>query len=225
MLVSDLISDVYRNTGHASSPGSTVETRVLAYINQAYKEILRDRRWGWAMRRDITTFASVASDPFVTLPTTVARVISITDRTNQMLLGERTLSWLREVNPSLNMVVANPWAWIQFPITSTGAIKLQLWPTPSAIVTYHLDYEIKISDLTTADTPQRLPEDFHHMLALKATIKEWSKRDKAGVEILKQYMVELRRAERELTSFLRVSANDDGPYRHSTFGPWYPAGT
>lgn len=53
-----------------------------------------------------------------------------------------------------------------------------LFPTPSAAVTYYLDYELEVSDLVqTTDEPYWLPARFHRVLAIAARMKEYEKTD------------------------------------------------
>ena len=54
---------------------------------------------------------------------------------------------------------------------------IQLWPTPSAAVTYYVDYMRNIPDMSVANDEPLLPEDFHWLLVEGALIKEWTKKD------------------------------------------------
>lgn len=54
---------------------------------------------------------------------------------------------------------------------------LQLWPTPSAAVTYFVDYTRNIPDLSVTNDEPLLPEDFHWLLVEGSLIKEWTKKD------------------------------------------------
>ena len=54
---------------------------------------------------------------------------------------------------------------------------LQLWPTPSAVVTYFVDYMRNIPDMSVTNDEPLLPEDFHWLLVEGSLIKEWTKKD------------------------------------------------
>lgn len=54
---------------------------------------------------------------------------------------------------------------------------IQLWPTPSAAVTYYVDYMRNIPDMSVANDEPLLPEDFHWLLVEGSLIKEWTKKD------------------------------------------------
>lgn len=65
------------------------------------------------------------------------------------------------------------------PIGSTYArvLQIQLYPTPSAAITYYVDYVRTIPDLVNATDEPLVPEDFQYLLIEGALMKEWAKRD------------------------------------------------
>lgn len=54
---------------------------------------------------------------------------------------------------------------------------VQLWPTPSAAVTYYVDHTRIIPDLVNDNDQPLLPEDFHWLLVEGALAKELQKKD------------------------------------------------
>ena len=61
--------------------------------------------------------------------------------------------------------------------TFSRYLGVQLWPTPSAAVTYYVDYTRTIPDMSVANDEPLLPEDFHWLLVEGALVKEWTKKD------------------------------------------------
>jgi hypothetical protein len=66
--------------------------------------------------------------------------------------------------------------------TSSRYFAVQLYPTPSAAVTYYVDYQRHIEDMANANDEPLLPEDFHDLLVLGAERLEWRKLDDSREE-------------------------------------------
>ena len=104
---------------------------------------------------------------------------------------------------------------------------IQLWPTPSAAVTYYVDYTRTIPDMANANDEPLLPEDFHWLLIEGALVKEWTKKD----DVMRRELAETEF--RTGLSALRyhvtappdlLPARSDLGERVSRFGAHYPAG-
>lgn len=105
---------------------------------------------------------------------------------------------------------------------------IALWPTPSAAVTYYVDYTRAITDLVNGNDEPMLPADFHPMLVTYATLKEWRKKDDARafqdaraewndwVDKLKYHLYPADYI--GMTGGVRTRG-------HSQLGPWYPPGS
>jgi hypothetical protein len=67
----------------------------------------------------------------------------------------------------------------RIPIGQTYAryVAIQLYPTPSAAVTYYVDYQRHIEDMSNANDEPLVPEDFHDLLVTGAERLEWRKKD------------------------------------------------
>lgn len=105
---------------------------------------------------------------------------------------------------------------------------VHLWPTPSGVVTYHVDCVRVIPELSVATDEPLLPEDFHSLLVDGALIKEWTKKDdlsrrqaaqvdfELGIAALRHWLL----ANPETVASLR-------PLRRgfSSLGPMYPQDT
>jgi len=57
--------------------------------------------------------------------------------------------------------------------TSTDYWRLTLWPTPSAVITYTVDYDRQVTDLAQSTDLPVLDEDFHDVLLLGALMDEY----------------------------------------------------
>ncbi len=103
MTLSQIQLDLYRRLGYASTPATEVSTRLTAFANQTHRQILT--RAGFSRLRDDTlTIASVATQALYTLPPAVGKILHISDRTNNRPLEERSLTWLRSVDPGLTSI-------------------------------------------------------------------------------------------------------------------------
>lgn len=101
MTRSDLLAELYRRLGYASSPASEITTRLASFLNLTHRQLLSTP--GLDRLRDHTiTFASVASTPQYGLPPAVSRVQAITDRSQDRKLQLRSLDWIRSVDPGLD---------------------------------------------------------------------------------------------------------------------------
>lgn len=67
----------------------------------------------------------------------------------------------------------------RIPIGGTYAryLQLQLYPTPTSAINYHVDYVRTMPEMVNGTDEPLLPEDFHWLLVEGALLKEWTKRD------------------------------------------------
>lgn len=103
-------------------------------------------------------------------------------------------------------------------------LHVQLWPTPSAVVTYRLDYTREIQDLTQDTDLPLLPPDFHHILVLGAEYEEWRKLSDDRATMVYQ---DLDRELRSLNAWLwdLPDATQGIPAGRSRLGSGFPAGS
>ena len=97
-----ILQDIYRRTNKPTSPDTETLTRIKAFINDRHRWLLS--KPGIDQFRDATgTFDSVVGTARVALPQALTRIKSMfqTDP-NNWRLGEKTLDWLRTVNPQQN---------------------------------------------------------------------------------------------------------------------------
>ena len=107
--------------------------------------------------------------------------------------------------------------------------RIALWPAPAAAVTYSVDYERDVFDLSVADDEPVLPYRFHRLLAIGGRLREYEKReDERRYKMAKREYDEVLG---QLKYFLMTNI-DHRPVmgratvqRPSQLGPWYPAGS
>lgn len=111
MTFADIQADVYRRTGYATTPAADVITRIKAFINETYQDILGEpgMQWLW---NDQITLASVAAQAEYSLPQTVLRIKSIRDATNRRKLIPMSLDVYRAMYPSPVVDSGLPEYWV-----------------------------------------------------------------------------------------------------------------
>lgn len=114
--------------------------------------------------------------------------------------------------------------------TNARYYMIQLYPTPSAVITVSVDCQRSIQDLTKATEEPLLPEDFHHVLVHFACYEEWINRDDSrakdeygrGLKVLG----DLKKALLTSPDEIFVQRGPRGtPERVSRLGGYFPAGT
>lgn len=105
--------------------------------------------------------------------------------------------------------------------------RLQLYPTPSAAVTYNCDVDLKMEDMAQAGDEPYLPEDFHWLLASYGLMREFQKRrwleDAATEKAL--FTSGLRDLKVRLAQPSGADNADQRRQRISQLGPYFPAGS
>lgn len=110
---------IYRRCGLADTPATADITRILDFINEWYRETLSAP--GMDRLRDTTlSLTTVASQAQYGLPQAISRIHDpIFDVTNQRCIYEKSLAWLRMVDPGLTATSATVDYWI--PLRGWGA--------------------------------------------------------------------------------------------------------
>lgn len=280
MTLYEILADVFARTNKSSSPEEETVARIKRFVNQRHRTLLTTP--GIDQFRDSTgTFSSVAGTARVALPQAVARIKAIIDPTSGIRLAERSLDWLRAIDPrqtsgtpthfiarGYEYVTAQPsnasaiyvksssasdvgtlyvegirtggilgvsqvemtgttaaqvgsftdWEAITKVYVSPTAIGLitlhedsgvgtelaqitigrtrpyyfviELWPTPSGVVSYTFDYTRQIVDLVNDTDEPYLPEDYHDLIAIGARIDEYEKMDDSRVGTAKREYAE-----------------------------------
>jgi hypothetical protein len=111
--------------------------------------------------------------------------------------------------------------------TSAQYYRIQLWPTPTAVLTYTVDYVRKLLDMVNDTDEPLLPEDFHHALWKGAVADEWVMKDDNRATFVRQ---DLEVALKDMNNYVwNTNAYESGPDagvgQYSRLGSWYPKGS
>jgi len=104
--------------------------------------------------------------------------------------------------------------------TVSRYLRFALWPTPTAAVTYQVDYEHEIATLSNNDDEPLLPAEFHDLLWRGAIRDEYEQRDD------NRYAVAEARFEARvmaLQAYLYHAQGPPGRGERSTLGAGFPA--
>lgn len=119
MTFAELLSAVYDECGYGSSPATQVQTRVRRWINQGMRSVLSQpglqRLQDRAVPYEFTTTANRAQ---YSVPGAQARIISITERTNDRALMPMSLEQYRVADPDPTVTSGTSVAWV--PIGRVG---------------------------------------------------------------------------------------------------------
>lgn len=104
---------------------------------------------------------------------------------------------------------------------------IQLWPTPSQVITYYVDVDYEIGDMSNDTDEPLLPLDFHDLIAIGARIREYEKTDDLKrLQLARQEYQDRRRALR----YWAIASPDYRPvpgmagrYGYSPLGGFYPS--
>ena len=202
---------------------SEPRTRVKEAINTWQRRILTKPQFTRLLRDRQLTLTSTSGTHTYTFSSSVKRINGITDTTNDIPLVRRDLSWLREQDPSLDFT-GIPAVYVFLGGSLTGALQVQLWPTPQGAYSYTVDYTAQIADMTADAEVPLLPEDFHHVLALGAQADEWRRADDSRYD---QLRIDIEAELRNLNAWLWDLADATDARRGlggaSRLGAWYPA--
>ncbi len=109
-----MLADLYRKLNYATSPDSTVTTRLTAGLNETLQELLSEPGLAaWIARQEpMATMASVANQAVYNVPITTARIDAITERSNQRRLQAQSVDWYRSAAPDPTIITGTPDTWI-----------------------------------------------------------------------------------------------------------------
>lgn len=109
MILSELLAGVYEETGFQTSPAPAVITRLTRWLNEGLRAILAEPGLSRLADSDTPlTVASVASTARVVVPEAVARILSITERTNDLALRAMDLQTYRNLDPDATSSTGTP---------------------------------------------------------------------------------------------------------------------
>ena len=319
MTLSELVDEVLVEVGYGTASAShDVRVRIRRRLNEWHRRLLAQPTLTRLLRESYSvTFASVSGTATYGLPQAVGRINGIWEATNDVKLAQRSLDWLRQMDPGLS-ASGTPECYIPLGIgpvmrqpadsstlvaksssasdtdctltvqyldatgtpqttttTLTGTtalsvattavevygllvsppplgtvtiyedtdagtvlatipasestvryLRLQLWPTPTAAITYTVDATRESVDLVEEHEEPLLPRDFHYLLKLGAVADEMRMRDDSRYEAVR---MDMEAGKRDLNNWLwntvdyrPVSGRDSSPSR---LGSWFPAGS
>ena len=103
-----------------------------------------------------------------------------------------------------------------------------LYPTPSAAVTYYVDYRREVTDLVNDTDEPPLPTDYHYLLVAYARMREYEKADdsrfSAAQEAFQRGLARLKYTTQTLADEMPVMGRGRVA-GHSRLGGWYPSDT
>ena len=114
MTLRDLERMVYRRLNkNASVPNAETQQRIRGFINERHRRLLRTYP---QLRDDVLTFTSVDGQQDYAFPEPgIARINRIWDTTNDRVLNQQSLTWLRTVDPDPQE--STPEAWVPLSYT------------------------------------------------------------------------------------------------------------
>lgn len=109
-------------------------------------------------------------------------------------------------------------------LTAPRYYSILLYLTPAAAVTYNVEADFEIADMSVAGDVPYLPPDFHYLLSVGARLDEYEKTDDPRRREMAER--EWREGLMKLKWFLYEHQSLSGPPpARSNLGPWYPAGS
>lgn len=104
----------------AGNPEANAITRIARYINLAYHQV-HGKKGMRKLRRALLTFSTVANSPFVVLPQAAVRLLTLSDRVNNIPYEELTMEEIRYRDPGLKSTSATPSAYAVIGMNSAVA--------------------------------------------------------------------------------------------------------
>jgi hypothetical protein len=108
--------------------------------------------------------------------------------------------------------------------TKARYFQVQLWPTPSASLTYTCDFTGELRNLESDQDEPQLPPDYHFMLSLGAQCEELKRRDDSRYSLVRSDLAEAEKSLNRWLWDLPTPPRRDFD-RPSRLGAWFPSGT
>jgi hypothetical protein len=214
-----IIDDAAERLGN-NQPEARVRFR--RYINEWYHRILADTG---LPRGTVGTSIGVLvpGTAQYTLPATIGRIQRLYSTTDDRMLREASLDWIREQDPE-NTETGQP---THFAYVTDRVIKL--YPAPAAADTIKADHDATITEMDEdADVPS-IPEDFHYLLSLGIRINEHEKTSDDRLKYCSNEMIagigRLRNWLAARLTNVQNPGNWHGTAAASRLGSWFPKGS
>ncbi len=120
MTLTQILADIYRRTGFASSPPTDVSTRITAFVNETQQEILREAGMQF-LQNETGTFGSVANTQTYAIAFALDKIKTIRDSTNSITLDPMSLEEyrMRYPDPAANSGLSTRWVDMGFSAVHT----------------------------------------------------------------------------------------------------------
>jgi hypothetical protein len=119
MMLSDLLTNLYRRLNWADAPDTATTTRLTMFLNQRHRRLLSSPALR-QLREGFGTFTSVAAQAEYALPYGIARVRTMREITNDRVLAERSVEWYRASNPDTAANSGTPDSWVPFGVRAVA---------------------------------------------------------------------------------------------------------
>lgn len=148
---------------------------------------------------------------------TATTIVQVLDLTYEGTNADKTLTFRQTSGSGIVLGVIQPGR------TKARYFQVQLWPTPSAALSYTCDFTREITDMQADQDEPLLPPDFHHVLSLGAQCDELKRRDDNRYSLVRDDLEgEIKNLNRWLWDLPSPYLRDALPSR---LGPWFPANT
>lgn len=220
MTRADLEQAVYRRLEkNTSSVDTATQTRIRHFLNQRHRRILGMPGMG-LLRETTTTFPSVAGTDSYSI--TAARIKRVWETENDRVLTQMSMDEYRLRAPDPDESASTPWGYA-LSNHATGVFTLYLHPQPTDAITYTLDITSIVSDFASDSAVPLLPDEFHYLLELGASIDELAKTDDQRYTVWKD---EYEDGLKDLQYWVAIHATGQSGTRESSqLGPWFPHGS
>lgn len=100
---------------------------------------------------------------------------------------------------------------------------LQIYPTPTAVITLHADVDLVIPTLTNDTDVPLLPADWDWLLVKGAEYMEWKRKEQW--DLYRATKTEFNEGMRDLRMWIIRQTESPGRLGFSRLGPWFPEGS
>lgn len=179
-----IVDDTLERLNLPLDASSSARTRVMRYVNEAYRLLLAELGLG-RTRHATTTISTVAGTKEYTV--TASKIAVIRDTANDTRLDEVSLAEIRAIDPGDDSD-GNPTSFAIVKTTST-TVTVRLWPTPSDAWTLDVDILAAVTALSADGDIPVFDSEFHHALAIYARACEYEKSDDTRYrDTMKEYV-------------------------------------
>jgi hypothetical protein len=217
---SDLEQGVYRRLEkNTSSVDTATQTRIRHFLNQRHRRILAMPGMG-LLRETTTTFPSVAGTSSYSV--TAARIKRVWETENDRMLQPISLDEYRRLAPDAASSAGTPWGYA-IGNHAAGVFTVYLHPQPTDAITYTVDMTAIVSDFANDAAVPLLPDEFHHLLEVGASMDELLKTDDPRYNALER---EYDEGIKSLQYWVAIHhSGSNHPREFSQLGSWYPHGS